>query len=106
MAKVIPIYKSEDSHSFGNYRPISLLPCLSKVYEKCMAHQIMEYFTLNNLFYSFQFGFRPAHSTIHPLIHFINHISEAHNSQKHTLSIFIDLKKAFNTVNHEILLNE
>ena len=63
VAKVIPIYKCEDSHIFGNYKPISLLPCLSKVFEKCVAHQIMGYLNNNGLFYDYQFGFRPKHST-------------------------------------------
>ena len=53
-----------------------------------------------------QFGFRGGHSTIHPLMNFINYISQAHSQNEYVLSIFIDLKKAFDTVNHEILLSK
>ena len=66
----------------------------------------MEYFNENNLFYESQFGFRPTHYTMHPLVQFLNYINKAHSSHEHALAIFIDLKKAFNTVNHEILLHK
>ena len=106
VAKVIPVYKSEDSHIFGNYRPISLLPVFSKVFEKCVAKQLTDYLNFNDLFYELQFGFRKGHSTIHPLVKFLNYVSEAHNNHEHALAIFIDLKKAFDTVNHQILLDK
>ena len=106
VAKVIPIFKSEDSHLFNNYRPISLLPSFSKVYEKVVASQIVQYLDDNKLYYQDQYGFRKGYSTIHPLIRFFNFISEAHSNNKHAMAVFIDLKKAFDTVNHQILLSK
>ena len=106
LAKVIPVFKAEDPHIFGNYRPISLLPTISKVYEKCVSYQIINYLTEKNLLYNNQYGFRPGHSTIHPLLKFIDFISQAHCNNQFAIAIFIDLKKAFDTVNHNILLDK
>ena len=106
LAKVIPIYKAEDKHIYGNYRPISLLPTLSKIYEKVVSYQIVTYLQDNNLLYTNQYGFRSGHSTIHPLIKFLDFISNAHTYNEYAIAIFIDLKKAFDTVNHEILLEK
>ena len=61
--KVRPLYKKGDDRSFSNYRPISLLPSFSKIFEKVMYQQTYSYFQTNNLLYSSQYGFRSAHST-------------------------------------------
>ena len=61
IAKVIPIYKSGDAHSFTNYRPISLLSSLSKLLEKVVARQVMRYLNANNILYCHQYGFRKGH---------------------------------------------
>ena len=63
IAKVIPIFKKDDNKLFNNYRPISLLPVLSKVVEQVISSQINDFFKINNLFYDSQYGFRPGHST-------------------------------------------
>ena len=65
LAKVIPIYKKDDPTQVTNYRPISLLPVLSKVIEKTIAKQLAGYFEDNKLFNQNQYGFRPGHSTEH-----------------------------------------
>ena len=58
LAKVIPIYKKDDQHILDNFRPISLLSTMSKVFEKVVFHQVYDYFSSNNLFYENQYGFR------------------------------------------------
>ena len=63
IAKVIPLFKKDDTHIFDNYRPISLLPAMSKVFEKVVFIQVYEYFEKNKLLYSSQYGFRALHST-------------------------------------------
>ena len=75
LAKVIPVFKSGDKHTFNNYRPISILPAFSKLLEKVMAMKLMNYLEQHKLIYAHQYGFRPKHSTIHPIIHLLNQIA-------------------------------
>ena len=104
IAKVIPIFKSGDRTSMDNYRPISLLSTFSKILEKLVAIRLTSFLTANNILSKWQFGFRPGHSTAHPMIHFLNKITDSLNKKNHTIAIFCDLKKAFDTCDHTILL--
>ena len=94
IAKNIPIYKSGEKDIFNNYRPISLLPALSKIMEKIVANRLVNYFNRCDLFYKHQYGFRKKHSTIHPIIHFLNHIANQKDisSKNITAAIFLDRK--------------
>jgi len=89
-----------------NYRPISLLSCFSKILEKIVAFRLTSFLTDCKILSNWQFGFRPNHSTVHPMIHFTNFLSNAINEKKHSLAIFCDLKKAFDCCDHSILLSK
>ncbi len=104
IAKVIPVFKSGETTLMDNYRPISLLNNFSKILEKIVSRRLLFFLEEHNILSKWQFGFRPGHSTVHPMTHFINHITEALNKKQHTIAIFCDLRKAFDSCNHEILL--
>ena len=105
-AKVIPVFKSGDPLCMDNYRPISLLSVFSKILEKIVCNRLTSFLETNNLINSNQFGFRKKHSTFHPIIHLLNNVTTASNSNKYSIAIFCDLRKAFDTVDKEILLKK
>ena len=106
IAKVIPLFKKENQHILDNYRPISLLPAMSKVLEKVVFNQVYEYFDKNRLFYKNQYGFRKLHSTELASLEISDIICEGMDQGKIPLSIFLDLSKAFDTLDHQILLSK
>ena len=106
IAKVIPIYKKGDPHLFENYRPISLLPTISKVLEKIIHKQLSSYFDEYGLFFPNQYGFRPKHSTEYAALELIDKIINEMDKNEIPIDIFLDLSKAFDTVDHTILLHK
>ncbi len=108
IAKVIPIFKASDPTLLQNYRPVSLLPAFSKILEKIMFNKLMSFLNQHNILYKHQYGFRPKHATIHPLMHLLNKCAEADNShpKEMTLAILCDLSKAFDVINHDILMQK
>lgn len=107
-AKVIPIYKAGEKNRFDNYRPISILNAFSKLMEKIVACQMMKYLNKFNILYEHQYGFRSGRNTSQPLIQLINKVYQGLNSKtsEYTVSVFIDLKKAFDTCNISILVKK
>ena len=97
------MYKKGEKDILGNYRPISVLPLLATVLEKIINKQLLHYFETNNLFYDEQYGFRKNYSTKLSLASLVNVMSKSLNEGKITLGVFIDFRKAFDTINHNIL---
>ena len=105
-AKVTPLHKKESKLNFLNYRPISLLSVFSKIYEKLIYTRIYSYLIKNELIYERQFGFRSKYSTNHALVSITERIRALIDTSHYVCGIFIDLEKAFDTVNHKILCDK
>ena len=103
IAKIIPIFKAEDPNFFVNYRPISLLSNFSKFFEKVMYNRLVEFAEKHDILYRCQFGFRKNHSTSHALIYLVNKIASAIDQHETTVGVYLDLSKAFDTLDHQIL---
>ena len=106
IAKVLPLYKSGDVNELSNYRPISILPIFSKIFEKLLYSRLKNFLDDDDAIDNFQFGFRPQHSTTHALHSAVSSIANAINNSNKCLGIFIDFRKAFDTVNHRVLLEK
>jgi exonuclease III len=106
LAKITPIFKKGDPHECGNYRPISILPTISKVFEKIILSQLNNYFDINNLHFNSQYGFRKKRSTELAALELIDTLSLKMDQNKTPISIFLDLSKAFDSLHHNILLTK
>ena len=106
IAKVIPVFKKGDQQECNNYRPISLLPNTSKLIEKLLNNCLYSFLEQNNCFFNYQFGFRNNHSTNHALISITQKIQKVIDDGKFTSEVFLDFKKVFDTVNHQILISK
>ena len=106
IAKVIPLFKKGETTLITNYRPISLLSLLNKIFEKLLYRRLYKFLVKHNVLYKYQFGFRKGYSTTMALIEIVNNIKTAIDNNKFVCGIFLDLTKAFDTVDHQILLDK
>ena len=104
--KVVPIYKSGDRRLIKNYRPVSVLPCFSKILKKLMYNRISNFIHKHSLLNDYQFGFRQKRSTNQALIVLLDKLTAALDNGDIVLGVFLDFSKAFDTVDHQILLNK
>ena len=102
--RLIPIFKKDDPTLFKNYRPISLLSTISKIIEKIIFTQLSLYFNENKLIFDNQYGFRPKHSTEYAALELVDRIITQMDIKEVPINIVLDLSKAFDTIDHTILL--
>lgn len=106
IARIVPIYKSDDKMVVNNYRPISVLPFFSKIIERLMYNRLLCYLDKNDILIKNQYGFREKHSTYMALIKLLDQITNELDNKQFSIGIFIDLSKAFDTIDHNILIRK
>lgn len=106
IGKITPIYKKDNCELLENYRPISTLPIFGKIFEKIIYTRLYSFLTSQNILYDKQFGFRKSHSTSHAINHSVTHVTNELQNKNYVLGIFIDLSKAFDTIDHGKLINK
>lgn len=106
ITKVIPIFKKGELKDISCYRPISLLPAFSKIFEKIVYSQLLKYLETNNLLDKEQHGFRPGKSTITAGVEFLKNIVDSIDNREKVVGIFLDLSRAFDSVSHCILIEK
>ena len=105
-AIVLPLYKKDDNDILSNYRPISKLPTISKIIEKCLKSRLLSYFTSNNLLNQVQFGYQPGLSTQDAILYLTEKLYSNLHSKLSSVAIYIDFSKCFDTLNRSILLKK
>ena len=104
--KIVLFFKSGDSNSTVNYRPISMLPFLSKIFEKLMCVRLDYYLKSNNILCAHQFGFRKKSNTSDAIIEFLDYVYSSLDSKQSTIAVYLEFSKAFDTVKNNIFIDE
>ena len=106
VANVIPLYKSEDPTCFNHYRPVSLLCILANVFEKIMYDRLLDFVNKFDRLYAHQYGFSKNRSTYMALLSLVDNLTQALENGEHVVGVYLDFSKAFDTVDHMILLKK
>ena len=106
VANAIPLYKDEDTMCFNHYRSVSLLCILSKVFEKILYDRLLNYVNKFDLLYAHQYGFRKNRSTYMALLSLVDNLTQALENGEHVIGVHLNFSKAFDTVDHMILLEK
>ena len=106
LAMITPIFKGGSKFDFSNYRPVSVLPIISKVLEKLMLTRITKYLDKNKIIYEHQFGSQRNRSTTLAVLDLSARITKALDRGNYAANVFLNFAKAFDTVNHQILLSK
>ena len=106
LAEVIPLYKGKDSDQIINYRLISLLITMSKVIEKLIYQRTIKFIEKHEILYNSQYGFRSKRSCEHAIQELVGNVLDSKNAKQHSCAVFLDLSKAFDTLDHKILLHK
>jgi len=106
LATVVPVHKAGSETDINNYRPISVLPLLSKIFERCFCNRLVQFLNSQGVISANQFGFQKSKNTTDAILNFIEGVYDDLNCRKHVLGVSIDLRKAFDTVCHDILLRK
>ena len=106
VARVVPVFKGEDPTVFSNYRPVSVLPILSQIFERVIQARLVKFLDKHRVIVDGQYGFRAGHSTAMAVLDLVERVRKAWSKGKVALGVLIDLKKAFDTVDHHLLVEK